>query len=189
MAHRTFSVGDRAVEHNLERLDHLSRQDYPMEEQLLDDLVVAVIESYELLPETYKKVIRLSSCYTHGTHWGTTQDRRDAIWARVRSELNAGLDVVHSQQENLALGCADPPQTKGERILALIEEFRAQGPDVRTARQLILEGAGTDVATDARKLVKLLDKKRISNGDAHYLELGRLIMHIEIVARRLHHFK
>lgn len=91
MERRSFSVEDRVIEHNLERLDHLCRQAYSMEERLLDDLIIAVIESYELLPESYKRVLRLSSCYTHGSHWGTSQARRDAIWTGIRSELNAGL--------------------------------------------------------------------------------------------------
>ncbi len=189
MDRRSFSLEDRAVEHNLERLDHLSRQDYPMEERLLDNLVVAVIESYELLPASYKRVLGLSSCYTGGSHWGTTQDRRDAIWARIRSELNAGLDNVLAQQDSLASVNADRPQTRGERILALTVKFQERDADLRIARQLISEGAGTDVAIDAQRLVKLLEKKRIPNGDAHYSEISRLIMHIEMVARRLHHLK
>lgn len=186
---RRFSVGDRAVEHNLERLDHLSLQDYPMDEQLLDSLVIAVIESYELLPEPYKRVLRLSSCYTHGCHWDTTQTRRDAIWLRIRGELNAGLDAVKVQQEVLAAADSDRPQTKGERILTLVAKFRERGSDLLIARQLMSEGAGSDVAADARHLVNLLGRKRIPNADAHYSEISRLLHHIEVIAHRLHHLK
>lgn len=189
MERRSFSVGDRVIEHNLDRLDHLCRQDYSMEERLLDDLIIAVIESYELLPESYKRVLRLSSCYTHGSHWGTSQDRRDAIWTRIRSELDAGLDAVMAQQDSLAIADSVRQKTKGERILALVAKFQERGIDLLIARQLISEGAGTDVAADARRLVKLIEKKRIPNGDAHYSEISRLIMHIEIVAHRLHHLK
>lgn len=189
MDSRHFSIDDKATEHNLMRLDHLSQQDYSMDERLLDDLIVAVIQSSELLPPAYRRCIKLGSCYTMGTHFGATQERRDAIWSRIRQELNEGLDAVLANSQELRRDAGERPETKGERILKLCEALRDPRNELVTARQLVFVGAGTDVAADARRLVKLFEKKRVANADAHHAEISRLIYHIEIIASRLHHLR
>ena len=189
MNHRNFDFADPATAHNLHRLDHLSQQsDYSLDNQMLDDFIVAIIQTHELLPQEIQRLVPIAHCYTAGAHLDTTQERRDAVWARIRADLNAGLDLVLQQAPELKdRRDFNRPVTKGERILGLCAEFDQNANQLAIARRLEFEGAGTEVAFDAKELQRLLARKRVPNWTEHEAKITRLIYHIELLAARLHH--
>jgi hypothetical protein len=186
--HRYFGVAGQAVRHNLHRLDHFSRQDYTPDNRMLDVFIVEIIQTHKLLPDPLQRLIPIGRCYTGGTHWNTTPEQRNAIWTDIRADLNAGLDKLLADGDVLSQASAMPrPETRGERILTLCKEFDRGGNTVAVARRLQVEGAGTDVAYDAKQLLRLLERKRIPNLAQHEMDVARLIAHIEAVAAQLHH--
>lgn len=188
MEHRYFDFADQATAHNLHRLDHFSKQNYSLDNRMLDDFLVAIIETHKLLPVPMQRLISIGHCYTMGTHWHTSQERRDAIWASIRHDLNEGLQRVLADGQQLSqVGEMDRLETRGERILKLCKDFERGGNEVAIARKLQFEGAGTEIAYDARELLRLLERKRIPNVGGHEANITRLIYHIEAVAARLHH--
>lgn len=187
MAYRDFDFSDKATSHNLHRLDHFAQSDHSLDNQMLDDFIVGVIQTHALLPAKIQRLVPITSCYTAGAHWDTTQAHRDEIWTRIRADLNTGLERVLHQASDLKQQSLERPVTKGEKIQALCTEFRQAANQMALAKRLEFEGAGTEVAFDAKELQRLLAHKRIPNWADHEYKIARLIGHIEIIAARLHH--
>lgn len=148
----------------MEYLDSFSQIDTELSNEQLNDYLNAIIQTHEMLPQVLKRLTPITHCITYGAHWDRTQEYRNALWLKVRTELSAGLDAVlrvEGQLDPAAL--TDRPVSQGERILALTERWHA-GEDHATIAKL-LQGTcvGTDATYDAKQLLRLVSKKRIAD--------------------------
>lgn len=195
MPYRYFDIDDTPTVKNLERLDHLSWQraiagDF----QLIDTLLIAAIESINLLPLAVRSHIDEIGFYTHGQHQTMTPMQRTALWDRLAERLGKDLDKILADptlQRGGGANLSDRKKTRGERIEAICDQLSdalSEGRDAEAlARALAREGQGTDAGHDGRELLKLLARKRIPDRNKHHAELVRLVYHARIVAHNLHH--
>jgi len=191
MINRPFSFGefDAPTAHNLDRLEHFSKQNYPLSESQIDDFLIDVIGTHTLLPNTIRQKIFIHQCYTCGSHIDTSQERRDYLWSDICADLVAGLNSIRevaSLQIKYAAG-PDRPITKGERILALCSQFDVARDRTVVVDQMIQEGGGSPVYSQSKELLRLLGRKRIPNANTYDADINRRISTIKMIAQRLHH--
>lgn len=189
MEYHEFKFADEATAANLRFLAHCSEQEPYGDHRALDSFLVGIIQTHEMLPEALRRMVPIGACFTHGTHWDMSPERQRELWGRITADLRKGIERVEAEDSKVdTTALSDRKETKGERILALIKQLKECGDDEGIARRLAFEGAGSDVAWDAKQLQRLFAKKRIPNVDQHRAEINRLIDHIERVAHRLHGF-
>lgn len=188
---RPFSFGefDAPTAHNLDRLEHFSKQNYPLSERQLDDFLRDVIGTHTMLPNTVRQKIFIHQCYTCGSHIDTSQERRDKLWSDICVDLVAGLNSIREDASLQIKYAADPdrPITKGERILGLCSQFDVARDRTMVVDQMIQEGGGSPVYSQAKELQRLLGRKRIPNANTYDADISRRISTIKMIAQRLHH--
>ncbi|KZC41042.1 hypothetical protein RHOFW510R12_14800 [Rhodanobacter sp. FW510-R12] len=187
MEYRDFKFADETTATNLRFLAHCSGQEPYGDHRALDSFLVGVIQTHEMLPETLKRLIPISWCYTNGTHWNMSPERQQELWHRITADLRTGIERVEAEGPSIdSSALADRKETKGERILALVKELKEKGEDEHLVKRLAFEGAGSEVALDAKALQKLFAKKRVPDMAQYNAEIARLVDHIERIAKRLH---
>lgn len=188
MVKRNFSIPDSVVLKNLESLDGYASRNYQSDNEQFHALLVSIIGIHKLLPPMIGRMISIDHCIVGDTYWDRPQAVRDAKWAKIQADLNSGLDaVLDAQTQWDAATLSDRPTTQGERMLALTAQWRAGGERSTISKRLESASIGTDASFDAKNLVRLTEKKRITNLATHNAELGRLIHRIEAIAHRSHH--
>ena len=190
MDYRPFEGFDDPTTHNLRTLEHRSQQDPYGHAEDMQEMLVHVIGTHDMLPKPLRALIPISRCYMGDRHFQMTQERQHQEWQDINGDLRAGLDRVIVEQAGLVAdptGMADRPETQGERILSLCAKLKVAGWDVELAKELQRAGAGSEVAGNAKQLEALFRRRNFADVDAHEREISGLITRIKTIAQRLHH--
>lgn len=190
MEYRSFEGFDGPTTHNLRVLEHQSQQQPYGYAEEMQQMLVHVIGTHELLPKPLQELIRINRCYIGDRHFDMTPEQQHQWWRAINGDLRDGLDRVLAEQARLVAdptGLADRPETQGEKLLSLCDKLKFAGWDIGLARQLQRAGAGTEVAGDAKKLEALFSWRNFPDIDAHEREISNLIARIKEIAQRLHH--
>lgn len=189
MDYRYFNSFDEATSQNLHRLDHLSKQSYSVSPEMLQGFIESVIRTHGMLPKALKRYVLVDRCFVGDRHWHMNQKDRDSLWSDIRQDLDTGLSQILADDGLKVdyIAGVDRPATRGERILALCEEFNSTFDHDDVAQKLFREASGTAVGGDVKALQRLLRRKRIADMDAYNYEVQRHIAHIQAVAHHLHH--
>ena len=191
-----FSTGDRATDHNLQRLSHLASRDrFDDNPEQMHPWLIAVIDTIEALPAVVRS--HFSGNYFLGdSHFRMSATHREADWRKLVEELNSDVAAAHADPSLRKIGPGSGPdlsdrrETLGERIIALSEKLEQTSWGTaefdRILGQISAIAVG-DVQSDVAELKRLSNRKRIPDLSEHRYWILKHISHMRLVADQLHH--
>lgn len=195
--HRRFDTGDDATDHNLRILDHLSQIDaFDGPAELMHNWLVSINSAQKLLPRAAARHFEQGRYLIGRRHFEAGDRERALLWQWLAFNLSREVEAAYADpalRKEARPDLSDRPKTRAEILTTLCAKVQTgllEGSDVsKPLAKLAREAAGTEVASDVKKLQKLLSKPPTGDQPRHRAELIRIIYHARRVAGHLHHLE
>lgn len=172
-----WDTGDRVVDSIFRQLEGLSSWRDDADPEQVHQLLCAVIEIKEMLPQAVARHFKFPYLGVGDAHFRNGDDYRRNLVASITKALKAGLDNASIDpllKRDGGADLGDRPRSRGEEILDAADVFEAEGT-VSALAKLQLATSPTRLQSRVKKIALLMSRKRpYGNQEPRVAMLGEL---------------
>lgn len=180
-----WNTGDWVVDSILQQLEGLSTWRENSDAERTDQLLSAVIDARDMLPQAVSRHFKLPNLFVGSAHFDRSQDYRSQLILDITTALKSGLADVDADpllKRESKPDFNDRPRSRGEDILQALKEFNANRTTASLSN-LRVAVSPTNLQSRLKTIEMLTTRQRAYGNQSPEVALLGEIHRLEIEAR------